>query len=123
MARVPFQARIDQNTQNSINKYIEYVNVKNDFKINPGDVHRAIVQKGIEALIEKEGGLSHIQQVINKNIENDIENGLITPMVEFENLSIAAEIEAGEKFNKKYNSDEIRKASIAEKLENTKEDK
>lgn len=108
-----FQTRIDQEIKGIIDKYVEYININiKGYKINPADAYRAIVKKGIETMINQEGGLQYIENVINKNLTDDMEEGLITPMIDitdFESLSnaeqeriIKAELEAAEKYNKKY---------------------
>lgn len=112
MSKTQFNVRIDEETNRLIVAYTEYISIKNGFTVNPGDVNRATIKKGIETLINQEGGLKHIQDVINDNFNDDIENGLLIPFEsedEIKDLTqdekdkrIKAQIEAGEKYNNKY---------------------
>lgn len=116
MARTSFQARIDEEINGLIVVYTEYIGIKNGFGINPGDVNRAIIKKGIENLIASEGGLKHIQDVTSKNHFDDVENGLFAPFVsvdEFADKSpkdqeqiIEEQLAAGKKYIKKYGKGE-----------------
>ena len=115
MGREQFQVRIEEDTQQLIKIYENYLNAITGLSINSADMNRAIVEEGIKSLIKKrcdldEKEIKDNQEVLKKNFDEG-KNGLYDTFISEDAIAEMTsedqekihkkQIEAGKRYNDK----------------------